>query len=187
MKVELIIFFLASAAAFFMDGGPESGTLIGGAFAALYSFADHKRRKMTDHWELFASLIAIFFGSYIVTPLLAGWEYLNWIPRPVPPDTRWYAAMGALTGLISAVGISLISRALRSYHARAGKRVDQIGRWAADASMDRLHVPDAPDSTALPRELAAMTPEQIEQFFNSLNPEQRARIAEKQQRKSNPP
>lgn len=187
MKAEIAIYAVVSAGTLLLEDGPEKGTMIGGAVAALYSFAESRRARAAQpaaaaaNWELCASLIAIFFGSYILTPLLAGWSVLSWIPRPDPLTVRWYAFAGLFGGLVAAVGMTFVVRFLASFQARGQRRADSAGRTIADALADRLHLPRT--DTARPGILAE---EQFHEWLATLTPEARAAVEAKVARKNDP-
>lgn len=199
MKAELSIAVLATVIP--VAGGSISGDsrmfVFAGTgvalLAAVLFYKEHNRKAREEDgkakisqigsFQVGFSLVMMFCGG-VSAPLFLGMDAMGWVPRPAADDFFAMCVHWSLSGLLLSffIGGLLEGLVMRLY--RRGKSSSAV---LVDRLADRLHLPGT-DSTDSVRQAVEMTPEQIEQFFNSLTPEQRARIAEKQQqRKSNSP
>lgn len=153
MKLELLIAALfatgASAANYGTDRfGYALGAFIAVGFVLLWFQISGRRGKPVDTVaQGFSVLVTLVMGA-VLTPLLANWDKLAFIPRPDPLLLEWRILAGCVVGVVVGVIIEsalyFVMAARSSAVDRAAKHGQAFGKAAVDAGADRLHIPHPP-------------------------------------------
>lgn len=169
MKLEILIAALFATGASAANYGTDRFGYALGAFAAVgfvllwFRISARRGRPVDSVTQGFSVLVTLLAGA-AMTPLLACWDKLDWVPRPDPLLLEWRILAGCTVGLVAGViiesGLYFVLSARGSAVERAVKHGQTFGKIAVDAGADKLRIPHPPTGTtsAPPNLLEGLTP-----------------------------
>lgn len=176
MKLELLIVALVgagtSAATYGTDRfGYALGALVAVGFILLWFRLCSRRGKPTDPVAQALSVFITLLMGAVLTPLLAGWDKLDWVPRPDPLIVEWRILAGWVIGLVVGVivesAIYFVMSARTSAVSRAEKHGQAFGKTAVDFGAEKLHIPTPPPTDVPP---AMFTPADKQAIRDAIPP-----------------